>query len=99
MKSFFIYSEKQSEIFDLTILMNELKFALKIKSIRIAEITEENKSQSDISENVIVAFTESFKAIILSLMTAINKLAAVNTKPSKKPANGFQRIRLDSAFN
>jgi hypothetical protein len=44
MKSFFICSEKQFKIFDLTILINELKLTLKTKSAKIAEIIKENKS-------------------------------------------------------
>jgi hypothetical protein len=43
LKSFFICLKMQFKIFDLIILINKLKFALKIKFIKIAEIIKKNK--------------------------------------------------------
>jgi hypothetical protein len=68
--------------------MNELKLALKIESIKTAKITKRNKSQSNVLKDATIVLAESFKVIILLLMTAINKLVAVDTKLPERSMDG-----------
>ena len=99
MANFFMRPEKQSEISNLAVAMNEPKPVLAGEAAKGAESGEKGKMQKDQQDNTVAALTESFKALTLPLTAAISELKSAATNPRERPTGGFQGTRLDPALD
>jgi hypothetical protein len=99
MESFFMRPERQSEISNLAVSMNEPKPALTGDLARVTGTAEKDKSQKDQQEDVMDKLTKSLSTLTLPLTAAISKLEAAATKPPEKTAEGFRGARLDPALD